>query len=480
MQVLLSGNDELKKHVATVHSNNKLSLLQRKIANALLFNAYPQLMTANRHSINISVLCCLIGYDSHDHQTIKTALVNLLATVIEWNLVDGDKLNKVEGIWNASSMIADATIEGSVCTYSYSEKMRELLFRPEMYARLSMVVQAKFRSTYALALYENCMRYESLSKTPWFPIATFRKLMGLEDSTYTVHRDLKHRVVARAVKEVNEHAPIMVTPEFKHPGKAGGLVRFHIEQKPPVDMTEIIGPKKSLSEYLLQNIRLTPRQCESVLTHYEESYIHEKIELIQKSSSYTQGKIKSIKNYFLAALKYNYQENTTQVVKKTTTSITTTTRHTMQSETSKQETELNGLPHPPSKVGKTTETLPKIISTSKTGGRPTNRPKKAYSLDMLDEYTRYHNKLILEYYLNMEEAVKTKFLVGFEKYLRPTLYMYLYEQSGTNDLLVQDQLCYYFRNFQPGYIQDLPDYQTFRAQQEEEGKNKKIDLKSKE
>ena len=36
---------ELKKHVAVIHSSNKLTLLQRKIANALLFNAYEELLT---------------------------------------------------------------------------------------------------------------------------------------------------------------------------------------------------------------------------------------------------------------------------------------------------------------------------------------------------------------------------------------------------------------------------------------------------
>lgn len=83
---------ELKKHVAAIHSSNKLSLLQRKIANALLFNAYDELLEKEEHSIHIATLCKLIGYDSNDYKTIKRSLVNLLATVIEWNLVDADKI----------------------------------------------------------------------------------------------------------------------------------------------------------------------------------------------------------------------------------------------------------------------------------------------------------------------------------------------------------------------------------------------------
>src|SRR5688572_23870752 len=105
---------ELKKHVAVIHSSNKLTLVQRKIANALLFNAYPQLLTKDEHVIHITTLCQLIGYDSKDFKAIKKALVHLLATVFEWNLVDGGKWDN-NGIWNASSIIADASIQGAVC-----------------------------------------------------------------------------------------------------------------------------------------------------------------------------------------------------------------------------------------------------------------------------------------------------------------------------------------------------------------------------
>jgi hypothetical protein len=69
---------QLKKHVAVIHSSNKLSLLQRKIANALLFNAYKELQNKEEHEIHIATLCQLIGYDSNDHKTIKKSLLLLL------------------------------------------------------------------------------------------------------------------------------------------------------------------------------------------------------------------------------------------------------------------------------------------------------------------------------------------------------------------------------------------------------------------
>ena len=75
---------ELKKHVAVIHSHSKISLLQRKISNALLFHAYDNLLIKDEHEIQISTLTKLIDYDSHDHKKIKQSLMDLLATVVEW------------------------------------------------------------------------------------------------------------------------------------------------------------------------------------------------------------------------------------------------------------------------------------------------------------------------------------------------------------------------------------------------------------
>ncbi len=74
---------EFKKHVGLIHSTNKLSLLERKIANALLYHAYENLSTKNEHQIHIPSLCLLIGYNSKDYKTIKKALLSLISTVLE-------------------------------------------------------------------------------------------------------------------------------------------------------------------------------------------------------------------------------------------------------------------------------------------------------------------------------------------------------------------------------------------------------------
>lgn len=47
------SQQELKKHVAAVHIRNRLSLLERKVANILLLNAYEDLLTQEVHTIKV-------------------------------------------------------------------------------------------------------------------------------------------------------------------------------------------------------------------------------------------------------------------------------------------------------------------------------------------------------------------------------------------------------------------------------------------
>lgn len=302
---------ELKKHVATIHSTNKLSLLQRKISNALLFNAYDDLLEKDEHQIHIRELCRIIGYNSNDHKIIKKALVELLSTVLEWNLVDGERVNSEEaGIWNASSIIADASIDGPLCTYSYSNKMKKLLYHPELYGRLNMAVQAKFQSSYGLALYENCIRYQDIGQTPWFELLKFRKLMGIEEGKYKIFRDFKSRVLDKAVQEVNKYSPITIEPQLRKLSRQVVAIQFLIKRSKKLALVEgpaVSAGQNKLSEILKENFGLSKKQISETLSAYEEGYIREKIALIESSSPFQAGKIKNLARFLLCALKDDYQ-----------------------------------------------------------------------------------------------------------------------------------------------------------------------------
>src|SRR3990167_2738946 len=404
---------ELKKHVATIHSSNKLSLLQRKIANALLFNAYDKLLEKDEHSIHIATLCKLIGYDSNDYKTIKKSLVNLLATVIEWNLVDGDKVD-TEGVWNASSIIADASIDGPICIYSYSNKMKKLLYQPELYGRLNMLVQAKFKSSYGLSLYENCIRYQNIEQTPWFDILRFRKLMGIEDGKYKIFRDFKHRVIDKAIEEVNKYAPISITPQFRKQGRQVVSIQFIIKQSKNFHDNSI--QTSSLSTVLKMRFVLSNKQIEDVLTAYDRNYILQKISIIESSASFASGKISNLAKYLICALRDDYQMR---------------------------------------KNSKTLLKIPKNVEIFvKNQQEKTEQTKK-------EDYFRYQNKQLIEIFSKQTEKEKTIILAEFEKFLGNGIYHDIFIRDGVSNILIQDQMCIFFKHNRLDFMKAISSYQEF-------------------
>jgi plasmid replication initiation protein len=109
--------------------------------------------------------------------------------------------------------------------------MRELLYRPEIYGRIDIQIMTEFRSSYGLALYENCIRFQNVPSTPWLPIAVFKKLMGIAEDRYPSFCDLKKRVLDIAVKEVNLYSPIKMTPEIQRVNKKVISIKFKLFPK---------------------------------------------------------------------------------------------------------------------------------------------------------------------------------------------------------------------------------------------------------
>ena len=408
---------ELKKHVGLIHSTNKLSLLGRKIANALLYYAYETLLTQNEHEIHIPSLCILIGYNSKDDKTIKKALISLISTVLEWNLVDQSKQGE-EGIWMASAMLSDAKIEGSICTYSYSNRMRELCYYPEFYGRLNMQVLATFKSTYGLALYENCIRYQNISQTPWFDMPTYRKLMGISQDKYAIFRDLNRRVIKPAIKEVNTHSPMHVEAEFKKKGRVVTAIRFQISRR---SEKEVLGQiekreiERTVIERLQEDYGLSVPQLKTILEKYGEAYLVEKMALIESSSSYQEGRIKHLAKYLEKALAENYQ--------------------------------------PPKS---SQENLDKLkIKRGKEAKIRALHEKKMH------HYRSYQAHNLPDVFENLSDKEKARVSKDFDKYIEKTVYASVYAKDGLLNPLVKDRFADFVRANHAELLASLLPFEVF-------------------
>lgn len=405
MRVISSNKKEsveLKKHVGLIHSANKLSLLERKIANALLFNAYETLLTKAEHQIHISDLANLIGYDSNDHKVLKKSLMSLISTVMEWNILDKDLKGKE--VWVASSMLADAKIDGPLCTYSYSKRMCELCHHPEFYARLNLKELSEFKSAYGIALYENCIRYKNIPQTPWFDLSLFKKLMGVEKGKYETFRDLNKRVISPAVKEVNAYSSIQVKPEYEKSGRVVNRIKFHIDhgsEKKQEAIAQLNNNENTLVSRLMNHYGFSAVAAKQLLNEYSESYLLEKMSVIESSISYATGKIENLAKYFEKALKENFQA-------------------------------------PKSSKSAVNQA---IESTRK------NKLEQKVIEQRKEEYSAYQRKIILDAYQNMPEKEKKEIDKQFEKAIKETAYYRAYiTRGGIQDPLVCDRFVDFLRS----------------------------------
>ncbi len=232
-QLQRDAKQEVIKHSAAIQIENNMTLLQRRAWNALLYNAYNELNTKEEHQITLQYLAQLVGYDSHDMDYLKEASIAMLRCIVQYNVLGKD--GSLER-WGATALLAQADIQKKkgLFIYAYSPELRRRLHNPEMYARLDLDLQKQFDSKYALALWELCTDYlgsgREYGETPFIPLETFRKLMGIADGMYPVFMRLNEKVIKPAIIEVNRVSDFQVTMDCQRQGRKVIALKFKMRR----------------------------------------------------------------------------------------------------------------------------------------------------------------------------------------------------------------------------------------------------------
>lgn len=291
----------VKKHVAAIHVSGKLTLLQRRLSNVLLLNAYDTLMTRGVHRIDARTLCLMIGYNSNDMDTLKASLRGLAETVAEWDMLDEEGRQE----WGVSSLLAYAKLKGGICEYAYSPALAQKLHDPKVFALINMNIQRRFSSGHALALYENCYRFVRTGSTGWWPIDLFRRLMGVGDSDYyETFKHLNAKIIKPAVEEVNRTSNIVVTPETRKMGRSVTEIRFLIRENPQLailDLDDGEGVRKSPVYERLVRLGASDRLARQWIVEHGETVLTGKLDYVEG-----QGEVRNPVGYLTAALKGDY------------------------------------------------------------------------------------------------------------------------------------------------------------------------------
>lgn len=291
----------VKKNVAAIHVSGKLTLLQRKLSNVLLLNAYDDLLSKPSHRIDARTLCLMIGYNSNDMETLKGALRSLAETVAEWDMLD----EKGRQEWGVSALLSYAKLKEGVCEYAYSPALAEKLHDPKVFALINLNIQRRFSSGHALALYENCYRFVRTGSTGWWEIGLFRRLMGVDGSAYyETFKHLNAKIIKPAVAEIGRSSNIIVTPEFKRRGRAVEEIRFRIRENPQLAMFEIDDaalPRGGAIHARLVGLGVGDRLARQWIAQHGEAHVAEKLAYVEG-----QGGVTSPLRYLSAAIRDDY------------------------------------------------------------------------------------------------------------------------------------------------------------------------------
>ena len=318
---------ELKKHVGAVHVRGRLSLLQRKISNILLLNAYDELPDREvfEHTIRLRTLAEVAGFDSNDHALLREALEALVDVKIKWNVLGHDG----EEEWGVSSFLAQAVTRGGVCRYAYPPELRRKLFNPEIYARINLQVQERFGSAYALALYENCVRFRKVGTTGWIELERWRDLLGVEEGQYDPYKYLNRDVLKPAVEEVNAFSDIRLRMEAKRERRRVVALKFWVGEDPQLrlelggaegDRTRVLGEKalpdprqmapdpESLRGPLQRRLvafGLSDAQALDAATEYEKERVTRNLDYVERELE--RGRtVRTVAAFTLDALRQDY------------------------------------------------------------------------------------------------------------------------------------------------------------------------------
>ncbi|MDE0398490.1 MAG: RepB family plasmid replication initiator protein, partial [Candidatus Poribacteria bacterium] len=182
-------------------------------------------------------------------------------------------------------------------------------------------------SRYALVLWEICFDYfdteRDQGETPFIPLETFRKLVGLEKDEYPVFKELNRNVIKPAIREINDLTNYHVEVEQKRLGRKIAELKFRITRVKQVPIQESVFPDvENLPPVAVELVQaeidrrmalqiankewdfVSPKKLPPLGTYPDFlGYVCEKIEMSVEAEG-----VKNRAGYIVEAIRENYQD----------------------------------------------------------------------------------------------------------------------------------------------------------------------------
>lgn len=201
-------------------STGTLSLVACRLFNVLLYHSFNSLLEKNQFELPLKTVFRDMGWSgSHNYDHLKAGLTELMSHVLKWNL-----LLKTAHKWKACQLLGPSEIEvpqdesRAVVRWKIQEELVELLAKPDMFVKISLLLQNKFRSAHSLKLYEIALDYLGTDKlfkgqTKMIEIENWKEIFGVTDKYLKPDKStnfpiFNRDVLKKAAKEVEKEVKI--------------------------------------------------------------------------------------------------------------------------------------------------------------------------------------------------------------------------------------------------------------------------------
>jgi hypothetical protein len=309
----VGGSVRLKKAVDTlaiVPSNQRITLLARKVYNVLLYYAQKQGIDQPIYRASLRDVARGIEFNSNNTEVLKEHLRQMVTTKVEWQSPTASEGQR----WSVSAMIshADLTFENSevVIEWSYAPNIRAELLDPQRFAMLSIQFMSSLRSYASVALYEICCRYinnpSGLTARQhwewWHPVLTGAlpdEIAGIREYKY-----FKRDVLRNAITEINALTDVRVELIERKAGRAVADIQFRVGRPPQSSLPLSTPPEPVDLRHIAKAISLgiPQEKSERLFAKYGAAIFTEALQTLETRSAQTRLAPIADSARFLAAL----------------------------------------------------------------------------------------------------------------------------------------------------------------------------------
>jgi len=233
--------DPFRKAVQVLHSvpATELGIVQRRLANAWLKHAIQQTPDAEGWwTLGIGELCHEINYTSRNRKPLKDAAKALMSVVYEYDVLSPGT------DWKGSVFFPEIEFAGDRVRYQISRQIQEKVLNPAVFALIDMSVIRQLTRVASAGIFEHCIRYERLGRTPALPWQTLRDIALGRDrkgpsASNSEYKYFKNKHLVPAVAEINAVSKHVIELVEEKQGRSVANIWFKVGSKEvPADAVE--------------------------------------------------------------------------------------------------------------------------------------------------------------------------------------------------------------------------------------------------